>query len=96
MKTKKRIRLDRWVLTCTLAVVLTILFSTNIFATEAAAGRPITGLQVMQYGGIIPPTPGWVFAFTPAFYSGSLGGNVQTPIGGQLVADLDVDVGFTW
>jgi hypothetical protein len=76
---------------------LTLLFFVASFechAMEGGVGKPITGLQVIQYGAIIPPHPGWVFAINPAFYFGSLGGEVQTPIAGQLALGVDADIGF--
>lgn len=71
--------------------LLVFAMSSPSYATESAAGRPITGLQVTQYGGVVPPHPGWVFAISPAVYTAFLGGNVQTPVAGQLALDLDVE-----
>ena len=78
----------------TLLVVIAFLIPVLTYATEGGVGRPLTGLQVTPYGGIVPPTPGWVFNFSPYFYTGSLGGNRQIPIAGQLAANVKADAFF--
>src|SRR6185436_14947441 len=78
------------------SIVLLMLVATSFcYAMEGGAGKPITGLQVLQYGAIVPPTPGWVFNVNEAFYFGSIGGNVQVPIAGQLALGVDADIAFT-
>jgi hypothetical protein len=61
-------------------------------AAEGGLGRPITGMQVVPFAGVIPPDPGFIWQTGFLAYSGEIEGSVQTPIGGELVAGLDVDL----
>lgn len=81
-------------LMCSLMLSMLIAVS-SCYAMEGGVGKPIIGMQVIQYGAIVPPQPGWVFNVNELFYSGSLGGNVQVPIAGQLALDVDADIAFT-
>jgi hypothetical protein len=51
-------------------------------ASEGALGRPITGLQASSYSGLIPPTPGWNWAVSYAFYDGTISASKQVPLTG--------------
>lgn len=60
------------------------------YATEGGIGRPITGLQATSYAGLIPPTPGWNWAVSYAYYDGSIGASKQVPLtGGGTSLGLD-------
>jgi hypothetical protein len=64
--------------------------SMSAHATEGAVGRPITGLQVQPYAGLIPPTPGWSLAIGYAYYDGTIGASKQIPLtGGGTSFGLD-------
>ena len=43
------------------------------YATEGGVGRPITGMQIAPYSGIVPPTSDWIVSVTSIYYEGSLG-----------------------
>src|SRR5262245_60532309 len=75
-------------------LLISLFLPQSSYATEGGSGKPITGCQVLQYGAIVPPHPGWVFAFNPVFYSASLGGSKQLPIVGLLAANVDANIGF--
>src|SRR6266702_7437505 len=47
---------------CTSALLATVGvgLSQPVWATEGGIGRPITGMQVTPYGGIVPPTSDWI------------------------------------
>src|SRR5215831_11251020 len=89
--TKRHISITLLMSTC---IILITFIHSSLYATEGGFGRPLTGLQVMPYGGIVPPTPGWVFNFSPYFYTGNFGGNKQTPIAGQLAVNLKASAFF--
>ena len=61
------------------------------FAVEGALGRPITGVQVTPYAGVIPPTPGWIWQLGYTHYSGDISASREVPIGGQIALGLEVD-----
>ena len=86
--------MKRRLLFCFFLTLLMFVATSFCHASEGGAAKPITGLQVLQYGAIIPPHPGWVFAINPAFYFGSLGGERQLPIAGLLAANVDVNISF--
>lgn len=72
----------RWLFN--LALTLLLCHTTLAAATEGALGRSITGAQISSYVGIIPPTPGLQLSLSYVYYSGSVGGAKQTPIGGLV------------
>ena len=61
-------------------------------AAEGGLGRPITGMQVVPFAGVIPPDPGFLWQLGYLYYSGDIGGERSVPIGGQLAVGLDVDL----
>ncbi|MFM0509283.1 SphA family protein [Paraburkholderia sp. RL17-373-BIF-A] len=64
-------------------------------ATEGGIGRPITGQQVMPYGGVVPPTSDWIVSAATIYYEGSLGASKSIPIAGQVTAGVDVTAVYT-
>ncbi|WP_157971387.1 transporter [Dyella sp. C9] len=52
------------------------------YATEGGVGHAITGLQATSYSGLIPPTPGWTFNVSYAYYNGSISASRQIPLTG--------------
>jgi hypothetical protein len=79
------------------AVALTIFtsFAPSVFAVEGGLGRPISGMQIAPYAGVIPPEPGFAVATGETYYAGSIGGSRNVPIAGLLVANVDVKASFT-
>ncbi|WP_430390047.1 SphA family protein [Dyella sp. 20L07] len=64
--------------------------ATSAYATEGGVGRPITGLQATSYAGLIPPTPGWNWDISYAYYDGTIGASKQIPLtGGGTSLGLD-------
>src|SRR6266576_3412024 len=65
------------------------------FAVEGALGRPISGMQIAPFAGVIPPEPGLAVATGETYYEGSIGGGLNVPIAGLLVANVDMKAAFT-
>lgn len=61
-------------------------------ASEGGLGRPITGLQITPYAGLIPPTPGMQWTVGYVHYDGSIGASRQVPVAGQVSLGLDVQL----
>src|SRR5271154_4676187 len=68
--------------------------SQNAAATEGGIGRPITGMQIAPYAGIVPPTDDWIVSITSIYYEGSLGASKSIPIAGTVTAGLDYHVSY--
>jgi hypothetical protein len=65
-------------------------FAPPILASEGGASLFIPGLSV-PLGGLLPP-PGAYFDNTVYFYKGELKGGRRTPLGGNIVSDVKVDL----
>ncbi|WP_144111431.1 transporter [Paraburkholderia sp. BCC1886] len=80
------------VATCvsTLVATLGVALPLAASATEGGIGRPITGMQVTPYGGVVPPTSDWIISVATIYYEGSLGASKSIPIAGQVTAGVDV------
>jgi hypothetical protein len=78
-------------------IVLVIFMSlaSSAFAVEGGLGRPISGMSIAPYAGVIPPEPGLAFATGETYYEGSIGGGRTVPIAGLLVANVDMKASFT-
>lgn len=63
-------------------------------ATEGGIGRPLTGMQIAPYAGIVPPTSDWIFSITSIYYEGSLGKSKSIPIAGTVTAGLNYRVSY--
>ena len=68
---------------------------TRAFAVEGGLGRPISGMSIAPYAGVIPPEPGLAVATGETYYQGSIGGGRTVPIAGLLVANVDMKASFT-
>jgi hypothetical protein len=64
-------------------------------ATEGGVGRPITGMQLTPYAGIVPPTSDWIVTLATIYYEGSLGSSKTLPIAGTVTAGLDYTVVYS-
>ena len=64
-------------------------------AVEGGMQRPISGMQIAPFAGVIPPEPGFAVATSEIYYSGSIGGAANVAIAGLLVANVDVKASFT-
>ena len=79
-----------------LAALTVLAFSvTRAFAVEGGLGRPISGMQIAPFAGVIPPEPGLAVATGETYYEGSIGGGRTVPIAGLLVANVDMKAAFT-
>lgn len=82
---------ERKVVSLTIGLALA---AATLHAVEGGLGRPITGLQITPYAGIIPPDPGFIWSIGFAHYGGELGGTVQAPVGGELALGLEAEASF--
>ena len=83
-------------ITLTLAGLIVLAFSaTRAFAVEGGLGRPISGMSIAPFAGVIPPEPGLAVATGETYYEGSIGGGLNVPIAGLLVANVDMKASFT-
>ena len=80
-----------------IVLVLTtfVLLAPSAFAVEGGLGRPISGMQITPYAGLVPPDPGLSVLTGETYYEGSIGGGLNVPIAGLLVANVDVKASFT-
>jgi len=78
-----------------IVVLTTFMFRPQTLAVEGGMQRPISGMQIAPFAGVIPPEPGFAVAVSEIYYSGSIGGAANVPIGGLLVANVDVKASFT-
>jgi hypothetical protein len=72
-----------------------ILCATRAFAVEGGLGRPISGMSIAPFAGVVPPEPGFAILTGETYYQGSIGGGKSVPIAGKLVANVDVKASFT-
>ena len=83
-------------ITLTLVGLTVLAFSvTRAFAVEGGLGRPISGMSIAPYAGVIPPEPGLAVATGETYYEGSIGTSRTVPIAGLLVANVDMKASFT-
>ena len=76
---------------------LTISFSLvhSALAVEGGLGRPISGMQIVPFAGVVPPEPGLALLTGETYFDGSIGGAKTVPIAGLLVANVDMKAAFT-
>jgi hypothetical protein len=72
-----------------------LLLTNHAAATEGGVGRPITGMQVAPYAGVVPPTADWILSVNTIYYEGSLGRDKTLPVAGTLSAGIDYTVAYT-
>ena len=83
-------------ITLTLAGLTVLTFSaTRAFAVEGGLGRPISGMSIAPFAGVIPPEPGFLVSVGETYYDGSIGGARTVPIANLLVTNIDVKASFT-
>lgn len=61
----------------------------SAYAVEGGLGRSITGLQVTDYAGIVPPSPGLSLSLAYIHYAGDISASKQIPLNGRAVLGLD-------
>jgi hypothetical protein len=77
------------------ALTIVVAFAPSAFAVEGGLGRPISGMQIVPFAGVIPPEPGFAVSVSEIYYEGSIGGAKNVEIGGRLVANVDAKAAFT-
>ena len=77
------------------ALAIFISSASSAFAVEGGMQRPISGMQIAPFAGVIPPEPGFAVATSEIYYSGSIGGATNVPIANLFVANVDVKASFT-
>ena len=77
------------------ALAIFVVFASPVLAVEGGLGRPISGMQIAPFAGVIPPEPGLAVATGETYYEGSIGGGRTVPIAGLLVANVDMKAAFT-
>src|SRR5215472_12291249 len=77
------------------ALMISLSFIRSALAVEGGIGRPISGMQIAPFAGVIPPEPGFLVAVGETYYQGSIGGGLTVPIAGLLVANVDTKASFT-
>jgi hypothetical protein len=77
------------------SVLLLSAGSQRMHAVEGGLGRPISGVQINPYAGIIPPAPGFSLSVGETYYDGSIGGSLSIPVASFIATDLDAKLSFT-
>jgi hypothetical protein len=93
MKTKPR--LINPILLAAFVLALFVSFAPRGLAVEGGLGRPISGMQIAPFAGLVPPEPGLAVLTGDTYYEGSIGGGLSVPIAGLLVANVDMKASFT-
>jgi hypothetical protein len=57
-----------------IALAIFVSFAPSSFAVEGGLGRPISGMQIVPFAGLIPPEPGLAVSVGETYYTGSIGG----------------------
>jgi hypothetical protein len=83
------------ILFCGFALAIFVVFASPALAVEGGLGRPISGMQITPYAGLVPPEPGFAVSAGETYYEGSIGGGRSVPIAGLLVANVDMKASFT-
>src|SRR6266513_5993237 len=78
-----------------IVLIFFISIASSAFAVEGGLGRPISGMSIAPFAGVIPPEPGLAVATGETYFDGSIGGGRTVPIAGLLVANEDMKAAFT-
>src|SRR6476660_8233812 len=76
-------------------LTLCVSFAPPALAVEGGLGRPISGMQIAPFAGVVPPEPGIAVATGETYYERSIGGGLNVPSAGLLVANVDMKASFT-
>ncbi|HEY1121317.1 MAG TPA: transporter [Haloferula sp.] len=77
------------------ALALTAACMPSAHAVEGALGRPVSGMTINPFAGVVPPEPGFIFSVGEIYYTADIGGGRPTPVGVNLALDLNADISFT-
>lgn len=64
-------------------------------ATEGALGRPISGMQIAPFSGVVPADPGMIWSFGHVRYDGDIKASREVPIAGKASLGLAADLTLT-
>jgi hypothetical protein len=78
-----------------IVLVLSISLASSAFAVEGGLGRPISGMQIAPFAGLVPPEPGLAVLTGETYYEGSIGAGRTVPIAGLLAVNVDMKASFT-
>src|SRR5690348_17180916 len=78
-----------------LVVLIFVSLAPSAFAVEGGLGRPISGMQIAPYAGLVPLQPGPALVAGEIYFDGSIGRGLNVPIAGLLVANVDMKAAFT-
>lgn len=67
-----------------IVLVLFISLASSALAVEGGLGRPISGMQIAPFAGVVPPEPGLALLTGETYFEGSIGGATTVPIAGLL------------
>ena len=54
-----------------LVLLIFVSFASSAFAVEGGLGRPISGMQIAPYAGLVPPEPGLALVTGEIYFDGS-------------------------
>ncbi|WP_273960999.1 SphA family protein [Enterobacter kobei] len=78
---------------CGLFLLLT--FSHAVLATEGGIGRPITGMQIVPLGGMLPTNEGVIFSFSSVYYDGEIQNSRKSVLDNKVVGGLGYNISYT-
>jgi hypothetical protein len=61
------------------ALVIFVVFASPVLAVEGGLGRPISGMQIVPFAGVVPPEPGLALVAGETYFDGSIGGAKTVP-----------------
>lgn len=74
---------------------LLMAFSHNVLATEGGVGRPITGMQILPLGGILPTNEGGIFSLSSVYYDGEIKNSRRSVLDNKVVSGLGYKISYT-
>src|SRR6476646_9516029 len=92
MKTKTQ--LINPILFSAFLLTLCVSFAPRALSVEGGLGRPISGMSIAPFAGVVPPEPGLAVLTGDTYYEGSIGAGRTVPIAGLLVANVDMKASF--
>jgi len=74
---------------------LLLAFSHTVLATEGGIGRPITGMQIVPLGGILPTNEGGIFSLSSVYYDGEIQNSRKSVLDNKIVGGLGYNISYT-
>src|SRR5256885_13994966 len=92
MKTKNQ--LINPILLGAFVLTLCVSFASRALAVEGGLGRPISGMSIAPFAGVVPPEPGLAVLTGDTYYEGSIGGGRTVANSGFLVVHVPMKASF--